>query len=66
MCKTIAGNTVGTITETISNPVNLDFEANGIRTTLGARLNLGPIKIFGDYTFQKFNTLSAGLAISIR
>ncbi len=60
------GNTVSTITETISNPVNLDFEANGIRTTLGARLNLGPIKIFGDYTFQKFNTLSAGLAISIR
>ncbi|WP_298520517.1 DUF6588 family protein [uncultured Kordia sp.] len=61
-----SGNVVSTISETISNPVNLDFEANGIRTTLGARFNLGPIKIFGDYTFQKFNTLSVGLAVSIR
>lgn len=60
------GNTISTVNETISNPVNLDFEANGFRTTLGARLNLGPIKIFGDYTLQKFNTLSAGIAVSIR
>lgn len=61
-----SGNTVSTVNETVSNPVNLDFEASGIRTTLGARFNLGPIKIFGDYTFQKFNTLSAGIAVSIR
>ncbi|WP_298422910.1 DUF6588 family protein [uncultured Kordia sp.] len=60
------GNNVATVTETISNPVNLDFEANGVRTTLGARLNLGPVKIFGDYTLQKFNTLTAGIALSIR
>lgn len=60
------GNTISTVTETVSNPVNLNFEANGIRTTLGARLNLGPIKLFGDYTFQKFNTLSVGIALSIR
>ena len=60
------GNTVSTVNETVSNPVNLDFEASGVRTTLGARLNLGPIKIFGDYTLQKFNTLSAGIAVSIR
>ncbi|MEM6684423.1 MAG: DUF6588 family protein, partial [Bacteroidota bacterium] len=60
------GNVVSTVTETVSNPVNLDFDASGVRSTIGARLNLGPIKIFGDYTFQKFNTLSAGLAISIR
>jgi len=61
-----SGNVVSSVNETVSNPVNLDFEASGIRTTLGARLNLGPIKIFGDYTFQKFNTLSAGIALSIR
>ena len=60
------GNVVSSVTEIISNPVNLDFDTSGVRTTLGARLNLGPIKIFGDYTFQKFNTLSAGLAVSIR
>ncbi len=61
-----SGNTLSTVNETVSNPINLDFEASGIRTTFGARLNLGPIKIFGDYTFQKFNTLSAGIAVSIR
>ncbi|MEM6721612.1 MAG: DUF6588 family protein [Bacteroidota bacterium] len=60
------GNVVSSITETITDPVNLDFDVSGVLATLGARLNLGPIKIFGDYTFQEFNTLSAGLAVSIR
>lgn len=60
------GNTVGTVSESVSDPVNLDFDANGVRTTLGARLNLGFFKIFGDYTLQKYNTLSAGIAFSFR
>jgi len=60
------GNTVGTVNESISDPVNLDFDANGVRTTLGARLNIGFFKIFGDYTLQKYNTLSAGIAFSFR
>jgi hypothetical protein len=60
------GNTVGTVNESISDPVNLNFDANGVRTTLGARLNLGFFKIFGDYTLQKYNTVSAGIAFSFR
>ncbi len=60
------GNTVGTVNESISDPVNLDFDANGVRSTLGARLNLGFFKIFGDYTLQKYNTVSAGIAFSFR
>ncbi|OEK08041.1 hypothetical protein A8C32_16435 [Flavivirga aquatica] len=54
------------ITETIQDPVDLDFKASGLRATLGARLSLGFFKIFGDYTLQEYNTLSAGMAFSFR
>lgn len=55
-----------TRSEMISDPYNLDFEANGVRGTLGARLNLAFFKIFADYTFQEYNTASAGIAFSFR
>nr|WP_321237348.1 DUF6588 family protein [uncultured Psychroserpens sp.] len=60
------GNVIGTVDESISNPINLDFEANGIRATLGTRLNIGFFKIFADYTLQEYNTASAGIAFSFR
>ena len=53
-------------TVTISNPINMDFDANGVRGTLGARLNLGFFKIYGDYTLKEYNTVSAGVAFSFR
>lgn len=55
-----------TITETISDPIDLDFDASGFRATLGARLSLGFFKLFGDYTIQEYNTISAGIAFSFR
>ena len=60
------GNVQGSISETISNPIDLNFNANGMRTTLGARLNIGFFKIFGDYTIQEYNTFSGGIAFSFR
>lgn len=60
------GNPQGSISESISNPLNLSFDATGMRTTLGARLNIGFFKIFGDYTIQEYNTFSAGIALSFR
>ncbi len=60
------GMPLGTVQESISNPINLDFEANGMRATLGTRLNLGFFKIFADYTFQEYNTAMAGIAFSFR
>ncbi len=56
----------GAITRTISNPIDQDFDASGFRSTLGARLSLGFLKIFADYTLQEYNTITAGIAISIR
>lgn len=60
------GNQIGTVNEEISDPINLDFEASGMRATLGARLNLSIFKIFADYTFQNYNTATVGIAFSVR
>jgi len=60
------GNTISTVNESVTDPINLDFEANGVRATLGARLNIGFFKIFADYTIQEYNTASAGIAFSFR
>lgn len=59
------GNYITTISEPpIYNPVSHDFKVSGMRGTIGTRLNLGFFKIFGDYTFQEYNTLTAGIAFS--
>jgi len=55
-----------TVTESVTNPINMDFNANGVRGTLGARLNIGFFKIFGDYTIKEYNTVTAGIAFSFR
>ena len=60
------GNMVGTVTETISDPINIKANNGSLKGTLGTRLNLSVFKIFADYTFQEYSTLSAGIAISIR
>jgi hypothetical protein len=50
----------------LTNPLNIDFKASGMRATIGTRLSLGFFKIFGDYTIQEYNTISAGIAFSFR
>lgn len=60
------GLVIGTVNESINNPINLDFDANGVRATLGTRINIGFFKIFADYTLQEYNTASAGIAFSFR
>ena len=39
--------------------------SNTIRFTIGFTLNLGPVKIFGDYNVARQNTFTAGLGIGI-
>ena len=55
-----------TVTNTVTNPLDLNFDASGFKTTLGARVSLGFFKIFGSYTLQEYNTLNAGIVFSIR
>lgn len=52
--------------ETIVDPLHMAFDIAGFKTTAGVRLNLGPVKLFTDYTFQQYNSVTAGLAISVR
>jgi len=61
-----SGNVITTSNETVSDPINLDFDANGFRGSLGTRINIGFFKIFGDFTMQEYNTITAGIAFSFR
>ena len=60
------GNYISTVSESINDPFNFAFAANGMRANLGARLNLSIFKIFADYTFQEYNTATLGIAFSVR
>jgi len=51
---------------TLEDPVDQLYKDGGIRGTLGMRLKLGPITLHGDYTFQKYNALTAGIGVSVR
>lgn len=62
---TIEG-TSNKVTENVTYPISMDFETTGMRATLGARLNIAFFKIFTDFTFKDYNTLSAGIAFSFR
>ena len=61
-----AGNTIGTIQDSVTDPINMDFDTDGISAKLGARLNLGFFKVFGDYSIKEYNTVTAGIAFSFR
>jgi hypothetical protein len=52
--------------ETVTDPMHLNFEINGFKTTAGVRFSLGPVRVFADYTLQKYPAIAAGLAFSIR
>lgn len=49
---------------------NLNFRiegsASGPRATAGIRLKLAILTLHADYTVQEFNTLSAGIGLSVR
>jgi len=52
--------------ESITDPVSLNYESEGAMATLGARFKFGPIFLNTDYTFQEFNTINVGIGVSIR
>lgn len=47
-------------------PPDFAFSASGFKTGGGVRLSLGFLKIFADYTFQEYNMVNLGVALSIR
>lgn len=51
---------------TMTDPVNISSSVNGPRATVGARLKLAVFTFHGDYTFQRYNTITLGFGISVR
>lgn len=52
--------------EILSNPISLSYKNNGFRLNLGMRILLGVFYIYGDYTLQEYNTVTAGLGFSVK
>ncbi|WP_143959712.1 DUF6588 family protein [Litoribacter populi] len=57
---------VSNFTDPIVDPISLRYAVAGAMGNLGMRIDLGPIFLNADYTFQEFNILTAGLGFSIR
>ncbi len=55
-----------TETETLVDPINFNFANNGLRTNVGVRLKLLFLTVTGEYALQEYNTITAGVGISIR
>lgn len=55
-----------TFKKELVDPLNLDFDASGITTTIGARISLGFFKLYGSYSLQEYNTANLGVAFSFR
>jgi hypothetical protein len=56
----------GALSRTITDPIDSKFDAGSFRTTIGTRISLPFLKIFGSYTLQEYNTANLGIAISLR
>jgi hypothetical protein len=50
----------------LTNPLAIDFKNKSVRMTAGIRLKLGPLYFVGDYTLQKYNTLTVGMGFAFR
>lgn len=55
-----------TETTTFTDPINLSFKNNGLRTNIGVRFKLLFLTLTGEYAIQEYNTLTAGIGVSIR
>lgn len=55
-----------TATPDIKDPVAIEAALNGPRMTAGMRLKLAIFTFHGDYTFQKYSTLTVGFGFSVR
>lgn len=51
---------------TLTDPVNISASVSGPRFTAGMRLKFAVFTLHGDYTFQRYNTLTLGFGISVR
>ncbi len=66
---TLQDGTVRTVDSSFElpvDPVRLNFNSSGPRATIGARIKLLILTIHAGYTVQEYNTLTAGIGVTIR
>lgn len=56
----------GQQSETVQDPIDINYNLGGAKMTMGLRINAAWFKIFADYSFQKYNTANAGISFSFR
>lgn len=49
-----------------TDPVDINFADNGFRANAGVRIKLLFLTITGEYAMQEYNTITAGVGVSIR
>ena len=54
------------ITKSLMDPIDMSFNASGYKTTIGAKFKFLVFSAFADFTFQEYNTLSAGISVNFR
>lgn len=54
------------LTFSVTDPINLTYAENSFRTTGGLRFKFGPVTLHGDYTWQAYHILSAGVGFSVQ
>jgi len=50
----------------VVDPLKVEWEKESLRGNTGLSFNLPGIKLFADYTFQEYNSLTVGASIGIR
>lgn len=55
------GNHIRVDTETLQDPLSLNYNLNGLKAKAGIKLKLFVLQIYADYTIQEFPVASAGL-----
>jgi len=54
------------ISKSLNDPIDMNFNVSGYKTTIGARFKFLVFSAFADFTFQRYNTLSAGISVNFR
>ncbi len=57
------GNVIGTLEETITDPLELDYDMSGMNAGIGVKLKLFILTIYADYTIQKYPVAHAGVGL---
>ena len=54
------------LTFSVTDPININYIENSFRVTGGIKFKFGPVTLHGDYTWQAYHIVSAGLGFSFR